>query len=609
MWADNETDIDLLGFDFLVDELIALLREPSIFPLTIGVTGDWGSGKSSVLKMAAAELDKDAAFIVVRFSPWQFEGYEDVKSALMATVMNSLRDAVAADETLIEKSRKLLSRLIRRVNFLAGARLAGKASIAVAGGVTPDPVSLATDVIDLIKPEPGDDETEAALQSVAEFRRDFEELLEGLEKITGLVVFVDDIDRCLPDTIIETFEAIRLFLHVPKAAYVIAADERIVKGAIQHRYPEATAATAASTPSGLRDLRQDYLEKLVQMKLVLPPLAAPEAVSYINLLLAQINSTPEQFELLRAAAATQRRAQYVGVTMDYAVAKVALDTVSEPLTEAFQVAAQIAPILSRQLRGNPRQLKRFLNTQMLRRRAAERRGVSLDFAVLAKLGVLEEVDITSFSRVFDWQAAQDGRSTELEQAESFVIDNVVPADGVEGEVAKWVADARIAEWIRIEPKLGGRNLAPYFFFSRERLAISIPGTRLSPDEQRILEALDGTIAATRSAAIKEVLAAAPTSRAAVFTGLIERSVRKPESPAAGCAIEIAARERSLAPALAAGLDRIPSGGVPNALPFGLNTHFGADKPPEVVAVLEKWEASAAGMTKAAATRALGRGKG
>ncbi len=436
-----------------------------------------------------------------------------------------------------------------------------------------------------------------------------ESVLEGLEKVAGLVVFVDDIDRCLPDTIIETFEAIRLFLHVPKAAYVIAADERIVRGAIQHRYPEATAATSTSTPSGPRDLRQDYLEKLVQIKLVLPPLAAPEAVSYINLLLAQVNSTPEQFELLRNAAAARRRAQYVGVTMDYGVAKDALGEVNEVLTEAFQVASQIAPILSRQLRGNPRQLKRFLNTQMLRRRAAERREVALDFAVLAKLGVLEEVDIASFSRVFDWQAAQDGRPTELEQAEAFVIDNVNPADGAEGEIAKWTADQRIAEWVRLEPKLGGRNLAPYFFFSRERLAISIPGSRLSPDEQRLLEALDSTIPAARTAAIREAVEAAPTSRSAVFAALIERSVRKPEAPAARSAIEIAARERSLVPALTAGLDRIPSSGVPNALPFGLNTHFGADKPREVVALLEKWETTATGMTKAAATKALGRGKG
>jgi hypothetical protein len=58
---------------------------------------------------------------------------------------------------------------------------------------------------------------------------------------------VDDVDRCVPDTIIDTFEAIRLFLHVPKTAFVIAADQRIVQGAIEDRYPTARPGTIRTT--------------------------------------------------------------------------------------------------------------------------------------------------------------------------------------------------------------------------------------------------------------------------------------------------------------------------------------------------------------------------
>jgi hypothetical protein len=38
--ADNETDVDLLGFDFLVDALVVALTEPRLLPLTIGVLGE-----------------------------------------------------------------------------------------------------------------------------------------------------------------------------------------------------------------------------------------------------------------------------------------------------------------------------------------------------------------------------------------------------------------------------------------------------------------------------------------------------------------------------------------------------------------------------------------
>ena len=54
MWSDNETTTDLLGFDYLVDSLLVLLEEPKLLPLTVGVAGDWGSGKSSLMRMADA---------------------------------------------------------------------------------------------------------------------------------------------------------------------------------------------------------------------------------------------------------------------------------------------------------------------------------------------------------------------------------------------------------------------------------------------------------------------------------------------------------------------------------------------------------------------------
>jgi hypothetical protein len=54
MWADNEAPIDLLGFEYLVDSLEILLTEPRLLPVIIGVTGDWGSGKTALCRWRAA---------------------------------------------------------------------------------------------------------------------------------------------------------------------------------------------------------------------------------------------------------------------------------------------------------------------------------------------------------------------------------------------------------------------------------------------------------------------------------------------------------------------------------------------------------------------------
>lgn len=50
MWKDCETELDYLDFDYLVSILNSVLRDDSLLPSSIGVYGDWGSGKSSLLK-------------------------------------------------------------------------------------------------------------------------------------------------------------------------------------------------------------------------------------------------------------------------------------------------------------------------------------------------------------------------------------------------------------------------------------------------------------------------------------------------------------------------------------------------------------------------------
>lgn len=56
MWSDNETRIDLLGFDHLVDALELVVTDPRMLPVTVGVAGDWGSGKTSLMWMDIAPL-------------------------------------------------------------------------------------------------------------------------------------------------------------------------------------------------------------------------------------------------------------------------------------------------------------------------------------------------------------------------------------------------------------------------------------------------------------------------------------------------------------------------------------------------------------------------
>src|SRR5450432_2350115 len=116
----------------------------------------------------------------------------------------------------------------------------------------------------LIKPA----EKRTPPQQIEAFRREFGELLVGLD--TTLVLFIDNLDRCLPDTAIGTLEAIRLFLFMPRTAFVIAADEDMIRHSVAKHFQDPQA----------RHVR-DYLDKVIQVPLRVPQTGAEDVRAYM----------------------------------------------------------------------------------------------------------------------------------------------------------------------------------------------------------------------------------------------------------------------------------------------------------------------------------------
>ena len=92
MWTDNVTDKDFLGFDVHANLLEELIKEEKMLPLTIGLFGDWGSGKSSILEVLKKDLEKEEKTACLYFSGWAFEGFDDAKAALLETIVKAFED-------------------------------------------------------------------------------------------------------------------------------------------------------------------------------------------------------------------------------------------------------------------------------------------------------------------------------------------------------------------------------------------------------------------------------------------------------------------------------------------------------------------------------------
>lgn len=89
MWADSETDVDFLNYSEVAELTVDLIKDANMRPLSIGVFGTWGTGKSTLLNLIERELKQSGgaeAYLVVRFDAWLYQGFDDARAALMVSL-------------------------------------------------------------------------------------------------------------------------------------------------------------------------------------------------------------------------------------------------------------------------------------------------------------------------------------------------------------------------------------------------------------------------------------------------------------------------------------------------------------------------------------------
>lgn len=506
MWADNETSDDLLGFKVHADLIVDVINDNDVLPVTIGVFGDWGSGKSSILKIVEKELiedDKDGfkdGNLVLYFNGWVFEGYDDAKAALLESIIEKFAKHKKLGSKVKDEAVKLLKSVKwMRLMGLGFKKIAVPAATAyLTGGVSLIPYLL--NEFSKIKPaELADklkgDEAESFLSGiikkneedeinmVREFRDDFKKMLDK-SKIEKLVVIIDDLDRCTPDRLIENLEAIKLFLNVDKTAFVIGADPRIVRHAIELRYKTDGIENSPDVESRNERIVSDYLEKLIQVPYYLPKLTDNEVETYLSLLFCQKELGSDFNKVLEAFYLSRENNRY-GVFGLGDMESILKSNEKDKLTKSVSIIASLAPIITEGLKGNPRQIKRFLNTYSLRDRLVRVAKIA-DFKmdILAKLMVLEYSSQSLFRQIYEWQSSQKGEPKELKELESLASKNNIEIIK-EKYSADWGKDKTI-KWLNAEPKLTDIDLRDYYWITRDQLTTSISGSSLVPPHIRSL---------------------------------------------------------------------------------------------------------------------------
>ena len=144
MWLDNASNIDLLFYFPYADTVVNFARTSELTPLTIGLYGSWGAGKSSLLQLIEAKFkSQDTKIACVSLNAWQFEDYEDAKVAIMEALLKALKD----NKTVFESAGEKIKGLLARINyFKIGKDLLFKGAPYAIGAITGNPLPIAVNL-------------------------------------------------------------------------------------------------------------------------------------------------------------------------------------------------------------------------------------------------------------------------------------------------------------------------------------------------------------------------------------------------------------------------------------------------------------------------------
>jgi len=306
MAGDRPAERDLLGRADLVEALAAMVADTETGDtggLTVALLGDWGAGKSTMMKLLQQRLDEFDAkrFEFADFNAWRYERTDNIAAGLAQQVVDGLIDRASLKDRLAlhahfawaeyrgELIRLIVSGIVLVLAFCfwpgPGSPVAG---IGVLGAVVAAVVYLLRGLRRVLEhPLASKLWTYLKLPSYGEHLGLIPVLQRHIRtlcrlRLTGkrkLIVFVDDLDRCQHTSISKTLDAIRLVVDVPKVVVVIGIDHRIAFKAMEAHYAKLADEAAGR---GAAEIARDYLGKIIQLPVRLLPAGEKDLGQFVH---------------------------------------------------------------------------------------------------------------------------------------------------------------------------------------------------------------------------------------------------------------------------------------------------------------------------------------
>ena len=282
---DVAYDTDRFNLRYWVGPVYDIIRhEKTDMPMTIAIYGGWGTGKTTAMKWLHGLLDdwneKPTNRIKVWpvwFYPWKYDKKEDVWRGLIAEVILKILESKKAS------AKNIITSARRFGGFLGKSFLSALESLNLK--ISAKVVEAESDVgkaIENIKKE-----WEKEYHHEKAFLNEFENTLSewikdknNLSENERMVIFIDDLDRCMPEIALPVLEALKLYLNIEKLIFIVGVDNVIVEKLVVEHYRrlgllkgEKEKAREGEKEDIIIDKQgaENYLAKMFQVEVALAP--------------------------------------------------------------------------------------------------------------------------------------------------------------------------------------------------------------------------------------------------------------------------------------------------------------------------------------------------
>ena len=232
-------------------------------PITVGIQGEWGSGKTSLINSIHHAFEVDERVKQIWINSWEYSLLSTPEEALLKIVNRIIEKLVEADpdKARVDKIKGGAERIFK------GALRVG-AQVALGS----EAASVAKELLD------------SSEQSISELRRQLGEVVNGMAERSSnphqkVIIYVDDLDRIEPRNAVAILELLKNIFSVPRCVFILAIDYQVVVKGLEHKFGK-------QTPQNEWEFRA-FFDKIIQLPFMMP-MGQYNIGKYVNALLLDI---------------------------------------------------------------------------------------------------------------------------------------------------------------------------------------------------------------------------------------------------------------------------------------------------------------------------------